>query len=232
LSPYGNKALVLIPKRKPMSGSYALSVIYDKLNSHFGDLHWWPAETAFEVIVGAILTQNTAWKNVERAVENLKALSLLEPQLLYETDSRVLEDLLRPAGYFRIKTFRLKNFLHFLTSHYSWNLEKMFSENLWQLRQKLLAVNGIGKETADSILLYAGNQPIFVIDAYTRRIFQRHGLIAANISYDALQTFFMSSLPKEASLYNQYHALIVNTGKTYCRTVPLCEECPLKSFGC
>ena len=215
-----------------MSGAQALSVIYDKLNSHFGDLHWWPAQTAIEMIVGAILTQNTAWKNVERALENLKALSLLEPRLLYETDSRVLEDLLRPAGYFRIKTFRLKNFLHFLHAHYSWNLEKMFSEDLWQLREKLLAINGIGKETADSILLYAGNQPIFVIDAYTRRIFQRHGLVAADISYDALQRFFMSSLPEDVPLYNQYHALIVNTGKTYCRATPLCEECPLKSVRC
>ncbi|OPY89706.1 MAG: Ultraviolet N-glycosylase/AP lyase [Syntrophus sp. PtaU1.Bin208] len=212
-----------------MTDASAISVIYDKLNSHFGDLHWWPAETAFEVIVGAILTQNTAWQNVERALDNLKAASLLEPQSLYEADSSLVEDLIRPAGYFRIKTSRVKNFLSFLHSHYGLDLERMFSEDLWQLRGKMLAVKGIGKETADSILLYAGSQPIFVIDAYTKRIFSRHGMIASDISYDALQAYIMRSLPPDVPLYNQYHALIVNAGKRYCRTVPRCDECPLKS---
>jgi endonuclease-3 related protein len=231
LSPFGHKPYPLFPEKKPMPEASVLSVIYDKLNSHFGDLHWWPGETPFEVMVGAILTQNTAWQNVERALDNLKAAGLLDPQWLYETDSRILEELIRPAGYFRIKTFRLKNFLSFLCSHYGWDLEKMFSEDLWLLRDQLLSINGIGKETADSILLYAANQPIFVIDTYTRRIFQRHGVIASDMHYDALQTFVMKSLPKDVPLYNQYHALIVNTGKRYCRTVPRCEECPLNSIG-
>jgi len=215
-----------------MSEAQALSVIYNKLNSHFGDLHWWPAETDFEVIVGAILTQNTAWQNVERAIENLKTVHLLEPQLLYEVDCRILEELIRPSGYFRIKTSRIKNFLCFLYDHYTWNLGKMFQENLWQLREKMLGITGIGKETADSILLYAGRKPVFVIDAYTKRIFHRHGMVASNTSYDELQKFFMSRLPEEVPLYNQYHALIVTTGKKYCRAVPHCEECPLRSVHC
>jgi len=214
-----------------MTESHALSFIYSKLNSHFGDLHWWPADTSFEVIVGAILTQNTAWQNVERAINNLKAHNLLEPELMYEIDRNVLEDLIRPSGYFRIKTSRIKNFLGFLCNKYDWNLNKMFQEDLWQLREKMLEINGIGKETADSILLYAGHRPIFVIDAYTKRILSRHGLIASNISYDELQKYFMKNIPVDVSLYNQYHALIVNVGKNYCRAVPVCEKCPLRSVG-
>lgn len=208
-----------------------LCVLYSKLNSHFGDLRWWPADSPFEVIIGAILTQNTAWKNVERAIENLKTCNLLEPRLLYEVDREVLEELIRPSGYFRIKTARIKNFLSFLATQYNWDLKKMFAEDLWQLREKMLNINGIGKETADSILLYAGHRPIFVIDAYTKRILSRHGITPPDISYDELQNIFMSHLPADVPLYNQYHALIVNAGKMFCRTVPLCEKCPLKSFN-
>lgn len=216
---------------KSKTESCELSVIYSRLNNHFGDLHWWPADSSFEVILGAILTQNTAWQNVERAIENLKALNLLEPQLLYEMDHRVLEELIRPSGYFRIKAARIKNFLSFLQNHYDWDLKKMFQDDLWKLREKMLKIKGIGKETADSILLYAGHRPVFVIDAYTRRILSRHGMVASNISYDELQDYFMRNLPLDVSIYNQYHALIVNAGKTFCRTVPLCEKCPLKSVG-
>jgi len=216
---------------EPMAESHALFFIYRKLNTHFGDLHWWPADTSFEMILGAILTQNTAWQNVERAINNLKAHNLLEPELMYEIDRHVLEELIRPSGYFRIKTSRIKNFVSFLRNKYDWSLKKMFQEDLWQLREKMLEINGIGKETADSILLYAGHRPVFVIDAYTKRILSRHGLVASNISYDELQKYFMRNLPVDVSLYNQYHALIVNAGKNYCRVVPACEKCPLKSIG-
>lgn len=215
-----------------MNDPQDLFVIYDKLNCHFGDLHWWPAESSFEVIIGAILTQNTAWQNVERAINNLKTANLLEPELIYELDRHVLEELIRPSGTFRIKTARIKNFLNFLRNEYDWNLKKMFQEDLWRLRKKMLEINGIGKETADSILLYAGHRPIFVIDAYTKRLFSRHGIVDSDASYDELQGYFMKSLPMDVALYNQYHALIVNAGKNYCRRgVPLCEQCPLRSAG-
>jgi endonuclease III related protein len=205
--------------------------LYETLHAHFGDLHWWPGDSPFEVIVGAILTQNTAWQNVETAIGRLKVKDLLDPARLMQLDDQRLADLIRPAGYFRIKTKRLKAFLHFLHQDYQSNLNTMFSEDVWALRKKLLSVNGIGEETADSILLYAGGKPVFVVDAYTRRIMQRHRIIDASARYADIQTLFMSSLPPSASLYNQYHALLVNTGKKYCRKqTPGCDNCPLQSL--
>ncbi len=215
---------------KSILENHQLGTIYEKLNSHFGDLGWWPADSAFEVIIGAILTQNTAWQNVELAIENIKAVNLLDPVSMNVIDYRILEKLIRPSGYFRIKASRIKNFVNFLQNRYDCDLDKMFCDDLWQLRKKLLEVKGIGKETADSILLYAGHKPIFVIDAYTKRILIRHGIIDQNTSYDELQKYFMRNLPEEVNLYKQYHALIVNTGKKFCRKSPLCEECPLNSF--
>lgn len=205
--------------------------IYEALHDHFGELHWWPGDSPFEVIVGAILTQNTAWKNVEAAIGRLKAEDLLHPAGLRSLADEHLADLIRSAGYFRVKTKRLKAFLDFLNRDYQDSLDALFAEDLWVLRKKLLLVHGIGEETADSILLYAGEKPVFVVDAYTRRIMQRHRLIRDKARYEDIQKLFMAGLPGSAPLYNQYHALLVNTGKHFCRKqTPACETCPLQSF--
>lgn len=205
--------------------------IYDTLQDHFGDLRWWPGDSAFEVMVGAILTQNTAWKNVEAAIRRLKAENLLHPARLRSLADQRLADLIRPAGYYRIKTKRLKAFLQFFYREYQDDLGALFTEDLWVLREKLLLVHGIGEETADSILLYAGGKPVFVVDAYTRRIMKRHRLISDKARYADIQTLFMAGLPRNAPLYNQYHALLVNTGKQFCKKQnPACEICPLQSF--
>jgi endonuclease-3 related protein len=205
--------------------------IYETLQDHFGDLHWWPGDSPFEVIVGAILTQNAAWKNVEAAIRRLKAEDVLHPARLRPLADQHLADLIRPAGYFRVKTKRLKAFLNFLYQDYQDDLKILFAEDLWVLRKKLLLVHGIGEETADSILLYAGGKPVFVVDAYTRRIMQRHHIISDKARYEDIQTLFMNGLPRSAPLYNQYHALLVNTGKQFCRKQnPQCEICPLQSF--
>ena len=211
------------------TGDYLLK-IYATLNGCFGNLHWWPGETPFEIAVGAILTQNTNWKNVERAIENLKGSDLLSPQGLLKIGEEKLEELIKPSGYYRIKTKRLKNFILFLFEEYDGDLDKMFEEELWSLREKLLGVKGIGEETADSILLYAGEKPVFVVDAYTRRILLRHHLIDEDARYRDIQSLFMDHLPCRAPLFNQYHALFVNTGKRFCRKSPLCETCPLKGL--
>jgi len=202
---------------------------YKKLNAHFGDLNWWPGNSPFEVIVGAILTQNTAWRNVEKAIARLKSKELLHPAGILEIDDSTLADLIRPAGYYNIKTQRLKSFIRFLYNGYDGKLDNMFAEDLWRLRAKLLTVKGIGEETADSILLYAGEKPIFVVDAYTRRILQRHDVIPGDATYKEIQNLFMTHLPHSVRLYNQYHALFVNTGKYFCTRKPRCEDCPLHS---
>jgi endonuclease-3 related protein len=205
--------------------------VYETLHDHFGDLHWWPGDSPFEVIVGAILTQNTAWKNVEAAIDRLKAEDRLHPERLRCLDDQHLAEMIRPAGYYRIKTKRLKAFLHFLHREYQDDLNTMFAEDLWVLRQRLLSVHGIGEETADSILLYAGGKPVFVVDTYTRRIMQRHRIIDARAQYADIQALFMNGLPRSVPLYNQYHALFVNTGKEFCRKqTPRCDTCPLQPF--
>ena len=201
--------------------------IYNLLHAHFGDQGWWPADSPFEVIVGAILTQNTSWTNVEKAIRNLKSAGLLTPGTLRWIEARRLAELIRPSGYYNIKTVRLKNFLNFLEKEYCSDLEKMFAEDDHILRRKLLAVKGIGPETADSILLYAGNKPVFVVDVYTRRILERHRVIREGLGYEEIQSLFMDNLPASAELFNQYHALIVNAGKNFCRKRPRCGSCPL-----
>ena len=208
-----------------------LLAIYETLDSHFGDLHWWPGETPLEIIVGAILTQNTSWKNVKIAINNLKTKGLLYTEKLFETEDTILAELIKPSGYYNVKTRRLKAFLQFLHREYEGNLERMFEDDLWILREKLLDVNGIGEETADSILLYAGNKPIFVVDLYTRRILQRHNIIIGSPGYGEIQKLFMTNLPASVQLFNQYHALFVNTGKHFCRKAPKCEGCPLENIG-
>ncbi|MBN2282974.1 MAG: endonuclease III domain-containing protein [Deltaproteobacteria bacterium] len=201
--------------------------IYDILNGHFGDLHWWPAETAFEVALGAILTQNTNWKNVEAAMHRLKGRKMLDVEAIYRADPDDLAELIRPAGYYNVKTKRVKAFVIFLRDGYGGSIENMFAEDLPLLRSKLLAVHGIGPETADSILLYAGGKPVFVVDAYTRRILERHGMINGSESYEAIQRFCMDALPPDVSVYNQFHALLVHTAKLFCRVRARCLGCPL-----
>ncbi len=207
-----------------------LREMYDRLERRFGDLCWWPAETPLEVIVGAILTQNTNWQNVERAVANLRNENLLTEQGLLAVEEGRLAELLRPSGYYRVKAKRLKAFIHFLFGEYRGDLGKMFAEDPRDLRVKLLGVKGIGEETADSILLYAGGMPVFVVDAYTRRILSRHGIVDGDKSYGEIQRLFMDNLPADAPFYNQYHALLVQAGKLFCRKEPLCRDCPLREL--
>lgn len=205
-----------------------LTAIYTALYNHFGPQNWWPGDTPFEVCVGAILTQNTAWQNVEKAIANLKKEKLLDPHRINKLTVKNLARLIKPSGYFNIKAKRLKNFISFLCERYDGKVDKMFSNNSGHLRNYLLIINGIGPETADSILLYAGNIPIFVVDAYTKRIFHRLKFTSEDITYHDMQQFFMKNLPVDAMLFNEYHALIVMLGKNYCRKRPLCNLCPLK----
>lgn len=211
-------------------GFYLLH-IYDVLNGYFGALHWWPADTPFEVIVGAILTQNTAWLNVVRAIEKLKKAEILTPEGLRRVDIDTLAALIRPSGYHHVKARRLKAFVHYLHTNHDDSVENLFHGNIWQTREKLLQINGIGEETADSILLYAGGKPVFVVDAYTRRILKRHDLIKEKANYREIQSLFMTNLPQSAALYNQYHALLVNTGKMFCTKKKLCGRCPLRELS-
>ena len=197
----------------------------------FGEQHWWPGRSRFEVIVGAILTQSTSWTNVEAAIANLRKAGLLNPATMKKTPHAKLAASIRPSGYFRQKAKKLKAFVDFLFDGYGGSLSRMFRTPTPALREQLLTVHGIGPETADSILLYTGRRPVFVIDAYTRRIFQRHNLATAKDSYEDLRTRFESSLPNDPQLFNEYHALIVHTGKHFCRkSVALCSACPLKPF--
>ena len=206
-----------------------LEEIFDKLFRHFGPQSWWPGETPFEVIVGAILTQNTNWQNVAKAINNLKQAKVLSPKKLYSISRQRLAKLIRPSGYFNIKAKRLKEFMNFLFNNYGGNLKKMFSRPLEDLRKEILTVNGIGPETADSILLYAGGYPVFVVDAYTKRIFSRQKLLSEDAGYHQVQELFTQSLKKDVQLFNEYHALIVRLGKDFCKkTKPKCEICPIK----
>jgi len=208
-----------------------LMEIYHKLFKAYGPRHWWPGETPFEVMVGAILTQNTSWRNVEKAIQKLKDKGVLNAEGIHQLRKSQLAPLIRSSGYYRIKAERLKAFEGFLFEEYDGDIEKMGEERLPVLRQKLIGVNGIGPETADSILLYGLNKPIFVVDAYTKRILSRHGMISENASYEEIQRLFMSHLPMDVRLFNEYHALLVYLGKTLCKKVPRCDECPLNSIG-
>jgi len=210
---------------------WLLLAYYRTLAAHLGPQHWWPARTPFEVIAGAILTQSTSWANVERATANLRRGRLLTPRALQRVPLARLARLLRPAGYFRQKAKKLKAFVRFLEREYGGSLRRMFRAPTDQLRPKLLRVWGIGPETADSILLYAGGHPVFVVDAYTNRILSRHGLVGEKAGYEELRALFEGHLPREARLYNEYHALLVNVGKTWCRPHnPLCDQCPLGPY--
>jgi endonuclease III related protein len=208
--------------------SSALMHYYSAMSRALGPMHWWPARTPFEVIVGAILAQSAAWSNVERAIANLRAARMLTPAAIARVRASRLDALVRPSGYFRQKTKKLKAFVRFLRDEYGGSLKRMFATPTGELREKLLSVHGIGPETADSILLYAGNHPVFVVDAYTHRILARHGLNGGKSGYEQIRALFESSLPSDARLFNEFHALIVNTGKNWCRKrEPHCAECPL-----
>lgn len=204
--------------------------IYRKLYYDIGPRHWWPADSPFEVIIGAILTQNTSWNNVERAIKALKEKNLLDPLKLYKAEEGLLAKTIKSSGFFNIKAKRIKNFIVFLFKNYQGSIEKMFLETLTPLREKLLKINGIGPETADSILLYAGEKPIFVVDTYTKRILTRHNLISKAASYSEIQELFMKNLKKDVGMFNEYHALLVYIGKHFCKRVPSCESCPMKEL--
>ncbi|HBV99070.1 MAG: endonuclease [Peptococcaceae bacterium BICA1-7] len=206
----------------------ALLDIYQKLYDHFGPRGWWPAETPFEVCVGAILTQNVAWRNVVKAIDALRKEGLLEADSLYLAPDEKVAELIRPTRYYNQKTRRLKDFCSLVVNRYSGSLESLLALPAGDLRRVLLGIKGIGKETADSIILYAARKPVFVVDAYTARIFGRLGIIPPGWSYDSLQSFFTENLPEKVDLFNEYHALIDGAGNRYCSgSTPRCGECPL-----
>jgi endonuclease-3 related protein len=209
------------------SDTHDLLEIYHRLYTAFGPQHWWPGESRFEMIVGAILTQNTAWKNVEKAISSLKENSVLNPTAMKAIPQPELALLIRSSGFFNLKAARLKAWVSFLFDEYKGSLDRMFAEEGGRLREKLLAVKGLGPETVDSILLYAGHYPFFVVDAYTRRVFSRHSRVDPNDTYQGVQAFFMDRLPADPPLYNEYHALIVHLSKLFCKKEPTCEGCPL-----
>jgi len=197
----------------------------------FGPQHWWPGKTQFEIIVGAILTQNTSWKNVERAIANLREAGLLSPTAIERVPLPRLERLIRSSGYYRQKARKLKAFCHFLRAEYGGSLKRMFEAPTMELREKLLGVFGVGPETADSILLYAGGHPVFVVDAYTKRVLARHGWAHEKSKYDDVRWMFERQFPGDVKRFNEFHALIVNTGKHFCVTQePHCNRCPLERY--
>lgn len=205
-----------------------LLCLYRTLLDHFGPLNWWPADSPFEVAIGAILTQNTCWTNVELAIANLKEEQVLSPGKLADIPIARLEELIKPSGFFRQKAHRLQNFSRHLVTEWQSSLKDFCSGPLDQARERLLTMPGIGPETADSILLYAAYRPSFVVDAYTRRIFERIGTLQGGETYAEVREIFTQALPEDATLYNEYHALIVQLAKTCCRKrSPLCNRCPI-----
>ncbi|MEW6668544.1 MAG: endonuclease III domain-containing protein [Thermodesulfobacteriota bacterium] len=208
-----------------------LMEMFNLLLDHFGPQHWWPGETALEIIVGAVLTQNTSWKNVEKAIQNLKRKGLLSLEELHRLSASALAPEIRSAGFYNLKANRLRGLIDFIMVRYEGDLPRMLKEDPGALRESLLSAKGIGRETADSILLYAAQAPVFVIDAYTHRILHRHGMAGEEATYEELQSLFMDNLPEDPALFNEFHALIVCTGKDYCRKEPRCALCPLRHWG-
>ena len=204
--------------------------IYKMLYDAFGPQHWWPGDTPFEIIAGAILTQNTNWANVEKAIKNLKSAGYLTPEALFRIDISQLAELIRPAGYYNIKAKRLKSFINWLYDNYDGEMSNLELVDTAQLRAELLAIKGIGRETADSILLYALGRPVFVIDAYTARITMRHKLVDPGADYEQLRELFESNLTEDVQLFNEYHALLVRAGKEFCRPKAKCPGCPLEEL--
>ena len=204
--------------------------LFKKLLDHFGPQHWWPGETTLEVMVGAVLVQNTAWKNVEHAIKNLRDADVLHPDKLLALDASDLAELIRPSGYFRRKAQRLRNLMEFFVHEYDGLFATMQATDTATLREQLLCVHGVGPETADAILLYALEKPVLVVDSYTHRVFARHGWVSYEADYHELQEYLTSELTADVALYNELHALLVQVGKDFCRKTPRCEQCPLREM--
>lgn len=218
--------------RTPPAGSEARFDpvrLHARLLEHYGPSGWWPGETPLEVMAGAVLTQNTAWKNVEKAISNLKAASLMDVEGLHRADEGTLADIIRPSGYYNVKAARLRNLAAMIAREFGGSLDRLFSLEDAELRARLLAVNGIGRETADSICCYAAHRLFFVVDAYTRRILSRHGVIQYDEDYEKIRSLFEDALPRRIDVYKDLHAHLVFVGKDHCRArVPGCGGCPLK----
>jgi endonuclease III related protein len=222
---------VSVDPRAIRQGRPPLDEYFNSLFTAFGPQHWWPGRTQFEIIAGAILTQNTSWANVELAIANLRRAGLLAARAIRKVPVRRLERLIRPSGYFRQKARKLKAFSEFLRAEYGGSLRKMFQTPTIVLREKLVGVWGIGPETADSILLYAGEHAVFVIDAYTKRMLARHGWITERANYDDVRWVFEREFPGDTKRFNEFHALIVQAGKNFCRAQdPNCAACPLGRY--
>lgn len=212
-----------------MSDTRILMEIYETMSHTLGPSNWWPGDSPFEIAVGAVLTQNTNWGNVEKAIGNLEKAGCLSAKAMYDLQQKELAELIRPAGYYNVKAKRLRNLLQFLKDEAKFEIRRLASYELNDLRPMILDINGIGPETADAILLYALEMPTFVVDAYTHRMMNRHGLAWENMNYHELQALFMDALPEDVALYNEYHALIVRFGKEWCRKrAGLCDICPLQ----
>ncbi|MCA1960416.1 MAG: endonuclease III domain-containing protein [Desulfomonile sp.] len=213
-------------KKLSRTGEFFMNM-YATMRGAFGHRNWWPGDTPFEVCVGAVLTQNTSWKNVAKAIANLANHGALDPFTLCKMPLDELAELIRPSGYYNVKARRLRNFIVLLVEKYGGDLDALFSLPVTDLREELLSVRGIGKETADSIILYAAHKPIFVVDAYTKRVLVRHGLVDEDADYDAMQELFHFHLPPDVALYNDFHAQFVAVGHHYCKKEPRCRQCPL-----
>ncbi len=208
----------------------AFHSLYQNLFEVYGPQHWWPAESLLEMMIGAILTQNTAWTNVKSAIQNLKDSNLLEFETLTKVDPEIIATHIKCSGYFNVKSKRLHSFLNWVWQKTNGNLNQLFEQPLLELRNELLSQEGIGPETADSILLYGGQKLIFVVDAYTRRIFTRHGLITGSETYDEIRLFAEKYLPANVYIYQELHALIVKAGAEQCKPQPDCKNCPLETW--
>lgn len=210
--------------------STLLQNVHDRLLERYGPQHWWPGATPLEIMIGAVLVQNTTWKNAAKAIENLREAGLLDLERLQTTSTLELSRLLVPAGYYRQKTRRLRGLIEFIADQYGGSLTAMFETPLATLREQLLTINGIGPETADAILLYAGGLPAFVVDTFAARVLKRHGWIEPEADYYAIQQWFESQLERDAALFNEYHALLVRVGNEHCGKQPLCRGCPLEEL--
>ena len=210
------------------SNGQSLIHIYNKLLNEFGNRDWWPAESQFEVVIGAILTQNVSWKNVKKAIDNLKKAKLLDVKKLFESDINEIAPLIKSSRYYNQKAQRIKKFLEFLYNEYDGDLKKMAHEDTFILRAKLLKLNGFGPETVDSVLLYSCDKPVFVVDSYTKRIFSRYGFLNLDDTYDEVQDFFITNLPIDLDIFNDYHAQIVHLGNSICKKDPICNKCPIR----
>jgi endonuclease-3 related protein len=205
--------------------------IYNSLLNAFGHRNWWPAEGPFEVIIGAILTQNVSWDNASKAIANLKAANKLNPIALYKSSPGDIAPLIRPSRFYNMKSVKIKNFMDFFFKEYGGDMAAMADEDPVILKRKFFAVKGLGQETVDCILLYACEMPVFVVDAYTKRIFKRYGIFKGDPSYEEIQGYFMENLPEDVALFNDYHAQIVHLGNSTCKSTPRCESCPIANVN-